>query len=247
MESWASLLGRLKRAYRAAGLDCADGLRPPAQDEAVDRLARRLGVRIPRSLRAVWRVHGGQRYVVPGITGLFGKHRLHSPAELARKYELHREYLDDPPGAFPPREGRTRDFHPRLLPFASWDIYDLCLDSETGAVWQYSPNYLLTGGTSRPSLRSFVRELLALLAAGRPPEPDFICVRPAVDPRWLTPDVLGLARGIAADQAPGQFPILADALEDAGCHDKRILAPCRRKRCGYPDGWWVVDLLLAQG
>ena len=76
-ETWAALLGRLWRAYAAAGLDCGDGLRPPARDAAIRNLARRLGIPIPPSLRAVWRVHGGQRYISVGVTGLFGKHRLH--------------------------------------------------------------------------------------------------------------------------------------------------------------------------
>jgi hypothetical protein len=180
------------------------------------------------------------------VTGLFGEHRLHTPAELARNYRMFRAYLDQP-RAFPPAYGRDGYFHPRLLPFASWDQHNLCLDQETGAVWRYSPSYGLTGGTSRPSLRALVHELLALLAVGRPPEPDFIFPRPAIDPRWRTADVLGLARGIAAEGALTRLPILADALMDAGCDDKRLLGPCRHPRRKYPGGWWVIDLLLAGG
>ncbi len=176
-EMWASLLSRLQRAYAAAGLDCGDKLLPPAHPTAVRALASKLGIRVPPSLQAVWRVHGGQRYVSPGVTGLFGKHRLHSPGETARTYRMFRLYNLDPSGAFPPRYDKVAYFHPRLLPFASWDIYNLCIDTKSGAVWEFSPNYGARGGTSRPSLRVLVQELLALLAAGQEPEPDFIYPR----------------------------------------------------------------------
>jgi hypothetical protein len=213
-EAWASLLGRLRRAYAAAGLDCGDKLRPPAGQTAARDLARRLGIPVPPSLRAVWRVHGGQGYVSPGVTGLFGKHRLHSPAEAAKSYRLFQKYNFDPSEVFPPPDGKIGHFfHPRLLPFASWDKYNLCVDTASGAVWEFSPNYGTPGGTCRPSLRALVEELLALLAAGRAPEPDFICPRPAIDPRWRTADVLGLVRRIAADGTLTRLPILADALK----------------------------------
>jgi hypothetical protein len=67
--------------------------------------------------------------------------------------------------------------------------------------------------------------------------------RRVIDPRWRTEDVLGLARGIAADGALERLPILADALMEAGCDDEDVLGPCRRPK----GGWWVVDLLLGRG
>lgn len=65
---------------------------------------------------------------------------------------------------------------------------------------------------------------------------------PACDPTWLTTDVLALARLVLAGET-GVLPILADALQDAGCADDRILDHCRgadphTHRC------WVPDLLL---
>jgi hypothetical protein len=170
----ASLLGRLKRAYAAAGLECGAGLLPPARAETVANLERRLGVRIPAELRAVWRVHGGQRYISPGVTGLFGQHRLHSPTGLAENYRIFCAYNIDPSGVFPPPPGEVVYFHARLLPFASWDVYNLCIDSESGEVWEFSPNYGLRGGTSRASIATVVRELLSLLEAGAEPMVDFI-------------------------------------------------------------------------
>ena len=41
------------------------------------------------------------------------------------------------------------------------------------------------------------------------------------------------------------MPILADALQDAGCDDEDILAHCREER-EHIRGCWVVDLLLGK-
>jgi thioredoxin-like negative regulator of GroEL len=67
--------------------------------------------------------------------------------------------------------------------------------------------------------------------------------RQVIDPRWRTADVLGLARGIAADGALERLPVLADALMEAGCDDENVLGPYR----GPGAAWWVVDLLLGRG
>jgi hypothetical protein len=65
----------------------------------------------------------------------------------------------------------------------------------------------------------------------------------AIDPRWQSPDVLGLARGIYQDQAFERLPILADALLDAGCDNDDLLGHCRAEG-GHVRGCWVVDLVL---
>ena len=46
-----------------------------------------------------------------------------------------------------------------------------------------------------------------------------------LDPNWLTSDVIGLARRIRCDVEPELYPVLADALMDAGCGDAKILGP----------------------
>jgi hypothetical protein len=52
--------------------------------------------------------------------------------------------------------------------------------------------------------------------------------RPAsLDPAWRTPTVRKLAEAIYADRAFNRLPILADALEEAGCDDAEVLAHCR--------------------
>ena len=71
--------------------------------------------------------------------------------------------------------------------------------------------------------------------------------RPAtVDPVWLTSNVVALAEGIYAERAFDRMPILADALQDAGCDRDDILAHCRDTSLTHGRGCWVVDLLLGK-
>jgi hypothetical protein len=67
----------------------------------------------------------------------------------------------------------------------------------------------------------------------------------AVDPSWTGRTVTGLARAIYKDRAFDRLPILADALEDAGCTVADILAHCRGGG-EHVRGCWVVDLLTGR-
>jgi len=67
----------------------------------------------------------------------------------------------------------------------------------------------------------------------------------AVNPAWLTSDVLALAEGIYQERAFDRMPILADALQDAGCGNEDILNHCRQPG-EHVRGCWVVDLLLGK-
>jgi hypothetical protein len=68
----------------------------------------------------------------------------------------------------------------------------------------------------------------------------------AGDPSWRTEAVVGLARGMAESRDFAAMPVLADALEDAGCADPAILAHCREPG-PHVRGCWVVDLVLGKG
>jgi hypothetical protein len=71
---------------------------------------------------------------------------------------------------------------------------------------------------------------------------------PRVDPEWRAwnnGDVLNLAKTIYDDRRFDLLPILADALEEAGCDDARILAHCRGPG-PHARGCWVVDLILGK-
>src|SRR5262245_45501614 len=67
----------------------------------------------------------------------------------------------------------------------------------------------------------------------------------AFDPSWRTPDALSVATGIYAERAFDRLPILADALEEAGCQERAILAHCRGGG-QHARGCWVVDLVLGR-
>ena len=54
-----------------------------------------------------------------------------------------------------------------------------------------------------------------------------------------------IAQAIYDDRAFDRMPILADALEDAGCTDRAILDHCRSEG-PHVRGCWVVDLLLGK-
>jgi hypothetical protein len=90
--------------------------------------------------------------------------------------------------------------------------------------------------------------------------------RPAAfDPAWRTAPAVSLARVMYASHEFGGMPDLADALQDAGCEDERILSHCRyaspqpvgqggpagsghaRRTPAHVRGCWVVDLVLGKG
>lgn len=61
-------------------------------------------------------------------------------------------------------------------------------------------------------------------------------------PHWFTRPVVSIAEGVQADLAFDRLPVLADALEDAGCEHPAVLA---HSRAGGPHvrGCWVIDML----
>jgi hypothetical protein len=67
----------------------------------------------------------------------------------------------------------------------------------------------------------------------------------SVDPFWQTGTVVPLAQSIYDERAFDRLPILADALEEAGCTNADILNHCRQPG-EHVRGCWVVDLLLGR-
>jgi hypothetical protein len=80
--------------------------------------------------------------------------------------------------------------------------------------------------------------------------------RPVVfDPAWRTSDVLLLARGIYEEKAFDRMPILADALQDAGCdcddnplppRGGNLLTHLRDRNATHVRGCWALDLVLSK-
>lgn len=70
--------------------------------------------------------------------------------------------------------------------------------------------------------------------------------RPVVfDSRWRTSTVLALAEMSYADRAFDRLPILADALQDAGCEHPDVLTHCRGPG-PHARGCWVIDGILGK-
>src|SRR5262249_24211602 len=90
------------------------------------------------------------------------------------------------------------------------------------------------GGWALPCARAaaLVREVL-----GNP-------FRPAgCEPAWRTETALALARRVYDERAFERLPILADALEDAGCDGAGLLAHLRGGG-DHVRGCWALDLVL---
>jgi len=71
----------------------------------------------------------------------------------------------------------------------------------------------------------------------------------AVEPAWRTPAVLAIAQHIYEREVFAELPVLADALEDAGCADGRLLGHCRGEppdQAPHTRGCWALDAVLGK-
>jgi hypothetical protein len=66
------------------------------------------------------------------------------------------------------------------------------------------------------------------------------------NPDWFTSTVRDIAAHIYANHEFSTMPILADALQDAGCEDEQILSHCRAEK-QHARGCWVLDAILGKG
>ena len=65
-------------------------------------------------------------------------------------------------------------------------------------------------------------------------------------PAWRTDTAVALARQMYEGRDFGAMPILADALQDAGCDSAEVLSHCRDATAAHVRGCWVVDLVLGK-
>ncbi|AMV27954.1 hypothetical protein VT84_26355 [Gemmata sp. SH-PL17] len=63
---------------------------------------------------------------------------------------------------------------------------------------------------------------------------------------WRTNTAVSLARGMYESRDFSAMPILADAIQDAGCDNDDILIHCRDPKQIHVRGCWVVDLVLGK-
>jgi hypothetical protein len=62
---------------------------------------------------------------------------------------------------------------------------------------------------------------------------------------WLTRDAVAIAKDIYGERRFEDMPILADALEEAGCNNATILAHCRQSG-QHVRGCWLIDTLTGK-
>ncbi|WP_246522828.1 hypothetical protein [Gemmata palustris] len=120
--------------------------------------------------------------------------------------------------------------------FYPWKENDAWLEATRAvevAAWATDDNGR-PSADAKPKMISFVRDIF-----GNP----FCPV--AVDPSWLTSDVIALATGIYVERAFDRLPILADALQDAGCDNDDILNHLRGDG-PHVKGCWALDLVLGK-
>jgi hypothetical protein len=68
----------------------------------------------------------------------------------------------------------------------------------------------------------------------------------ALNPSFFIPNVVNLAQATYQERRFENLPILADALEEAGCTNVDILSHCRSGG-EHVLGCWALDLLLGKG
>ena len=120
----------------------------------------------------------------------------------------------------------------------------------SAAAWEQVPDAVLTqddwGGPNDPAWQAAdVNERVAQISLlrdifGNPFRPV------SFDPAWRTDTAVSLARGMYDSRDFGAMPILADALQDAGCEDEQVLLHCREPG-PHVRGCWVCDAVLSLG
>ncbi len=65
------------------------------------------------------------------------------------------------------------------------------------------------------------------------------------EPAWLTPDAEALARAVYEERRFAELPVLADALEEAGCTHPDLLGHLRSDS-PHARGCWALDLVLGK-
>jgi hypothetical protein len=66
------------------------------------------------------------------------------------------------------------------------------------------------------------------------------------DSNWRTSTAIALAKQMYDSRDFSAMPILADALQDAGCENEDVLNHCRTPDGVHVRGCWVVDLVLGK-
>jgi hypothetical protein len=102
-----------------------------------------------------------------------------------------------------------------------------------------APAWQITWNTTFAKARTHQAELVRDIF----PPPGYT---PGLHPDWQTATVRALAQQMDETGDFSAVPILADALQDAGCDDDAVLDRCRAESGVHCRGNWVVDLVLGR-
>jgi hypothetical protein len=134
----------------------------------------------------------------------------------------------------------TRSRNPDLAKIA--DFWGVRRSGQGNARWECDmsvvhalPEYLAALRVERSNQADLLRDIF-----GNPFRPA------AFSPAWRTDTSVALARQMYDSRDFGAMPILADALQDAGCEDEYVLGHCRDRKQVHVRGCWVVDLVLGK-
>ncbi len=154
--------------------------------------------------------------------------RLADDPSLSGQWREWMQRLTDP-------ERLTRRSHIAVWVLRVWDANWRANTPETSARSVAGYVEMELGATERPLQAALVQDI-----GGNPFRPV------AFAPEWRTPTVLALAEPAYADRAFDRLPVLADALEDAGCDAADLLAHLRGTG-PHVRGCWALDLVLGKG
>ena len=155
-------------------------------------------------------------------------------------------------GDAPALRQRYSELHPVGAPrCAAWPVWAASLNYARGIVCQAEAHngiwdslFGIAHSASRsarmePDWKAWERALALELVGPNPFRPI------AFSPEWRTDTAASLARHMYESHEFGAMPILADALQDAGCDSDPILNHCRSEG-PHVRGCWVVDLVLGK-
>jgi hypothetical protein len=214
--------------FFAVGLPCP---RPPSD--------RKFRLMVVAALRAVWE-HITDLRSRAAVEAAEQYADTRDPSVLARARPGAEQATDEAKTTGGPNDAKRQ--YRQLVAGAAWQCLDPELNNRRWPFWVETVTALENDGI--PGRTQQAAEALHLRLFrdifGNPFRPV------AVDPAWLAWNhgtVPAIARHIYDDRAFHDLPILADALEDAGCTNADLLAHCRGPG-PHVRGCWAVDLLL---
>ena len=173
------------------------------------------------------------------IAGLFPGPKTHNAIEVLERYadgnatadELSQARADAEQEAYEVQDGGQRHQSQDAAIAAAQD------DIQQVAHWAAEATATTEVGSEPEEVAqaAIVREIYGTL-----------CFRPVTfNPAWRTSTVLALAKQMYDSRDFTPMPVLADALQDAGCENADILNHCRGDS-PHVRGCWVVDLILGK-